>query len=60
MSFATQQIAMTGSAINGNKYKLCHYCEEKKLPEGGIQLTQRKWVCAACWVDKMKALRAMR
>ena len=51
---------MTGSAINGNKYKLCHYCEEKKLPEGGIQLSQRKWVFAACWVDKMKALKAMR
>ena len=57
MSFATQQIAMTGSAINGNKYKLCHYCEEKKLPEGGVQLSPRKWVCAACWVDKLKAMR---
>ena len=57
MSFAASQIALKGSPIHGSKFLLCHYCEEKKMPEGGIQLSPRRWVCAVCWVDKLRALK---
>jgi len=57
MSFAAHQISLPNSATTSNKYKLCHFCEEKKPPEGGVQLSPRRWICAVCWVDKMKAMK---
>jgi hypothetical protein len=54
MSFAAHQIALKGSAKNENAYKLCNFCEERKPPEGGIQLSPRRWLCAVCWVDKTR------
>ena len=57
MSFAKHQVSLRGSAVNGQPFKLCHKCEEKKPPEGGVQASPQRWYCAVCWVDKMKAKR---
>jgi hypothetical protein len=57
MSFAMHQISLPNSAKNSSQYKLCHKCEEKKPPEGGVQTSPRRWYCAICWVDKMKSMR---
>jgi hypothetical protein len=55
MSFAANQISLRGSHINGQPFKLCHRCEERRAPEGGVQASPHRWYCAVCWVDKMKA-----
>jgi len=57
MSFAAHQISLPNSLKNSSNYKLCHFCEEKKPPEGGIELSPRRWLCAVCWVDKTKMLK---
>jgi hypothetical protein len=57
MSFAANQISLAGSAKTSHQYKLCHFCEERKPPEGGIQLSPRRWLCAVCWVDKTRKVK---
>jgi len=32
-------------------FKLCNKCEEKKPPEGGIELGA-KWICHPCWINR--------
>tara|TARA_R110000868_G_scaffold18843_1_gene82119 strand:- start:1438 stop:1611 length:174 start_codon:yes stop_codon:yes gene_type:complete len=54
MSFARHQVSLKGSSVNGQPFKLCHRCETKKAPEGGVQTSAQRWYCAPCWVDKMK------
>jgi hypothetical protein len=55
MSFVKQQLHMPNST-NGNRnahpLKLCAKCEEKMPPEGGIDMTPRRWICAACWIRR--------
>jgi hypothetical protein len=54
VSFVKHQVSLKGSRINGQKFKLCNKCEEKKPPEGGVQTGPQRWYCAVCWVAKMK------
>ena len=50
--FAKQQMDI-GSRQPIHPLKLCNKCEEKRPPEGGIQLSPSKWYCAACWAKKV-------
>ena len=50
MSFTKKQIEMPQSSINAHKFKLCNKCEELRPPEGGINMSPSKWICAHCWV----------
>lgn len=55
MSFVKNQLHMpksTDNLRNAQRLKLCTQCEEKKPPEGGIQMNPTRWICAACWVAK--------
>jgi hypothetical protein len=27
----------------------CHDCNRDRLPEGGVQMTAKRWICARCW-----------
>ena len=29
--------------------RTCGKCEEKRVPEGGVEVGQGKWQCAACF-----------
>lgn len=52
MSFVKQRIELPNSAntaVTAHKFKLCAKCEEKKPPEGGIDMGRGRWLCAACW-----------
>ncbi len=55
MSFVKQQLHMpksTDNMRNAQRLKLCAQCEEKKPPEGGIDIKPTRWICAACWTRK--------
>jgi hypothetical protein len=51
-------ISLAGSPTNAAPMKLCQgACKSDKPPEGGVQLTPAKWVCAGCWVAKQRKMR---
>lgn len=35
---------------SAHQFKLCQTCEQQRAPEGGIQLSPKRWVCATCWI----------
>jgi hypothetical protein len=42
--------------LNGNCYahklQLCSKCNKEKPPEGGVEMSATKWICASCWTDR--------
>lgn len=55
MSFVKQRIELPNTSTaprNAHRFKLCNKCEEKKPPEGGIEMSSTRWLCAACWTHK--------
>lgn len=46
-----KNLVLPNSSMNEGKFKNCFKCEEKKPPEGGIEMGQ-KWMCANCWIIK--------
>jgi hypothetical protein len=44
--------------LNGNvhahahKLRLCNKCEEMRPPEGGVQMSAARWICASCWTNR--------
>lgn len=49
--FVKQQLEI-GSNQPIHKYKVCSKCEETKPPEGGIDMSPTKWMCAMCWTNR--------
>jgi|AntAceMinimDraft_1070359.scaffolds.fasta_scaffold26814_1 hypothetical protein len=35
--------------LTGRPFKECGKCEEMCPPEGGIEVSAIKWLCASCW-----------
>jgi len=35
-----------------HRFKLCSKCNQEKPPEGGIEMSATRWICAACWTHK--------
>jgi hypothetical protein len=52
MSFTTIHLQL-GSKQPVHKYQLCNKCEEMRPPEGGIQMSAAKWICACCWTKRV-------
>jgi len=50
--FVKRQIDI-GSKQPIHQLQLCNKCEEKRPPEGGIQMNPSKWYCASCWAKKV-------
>lgn len=46
-----KSLVLPNSSVNEGKFKSCFKCEERKPPEGGIEMGQ-KWMCANCWIIK--------
>lgn len=55
MSFVRKQLALGDTPRNSHPFRLCFKCEEKKPPEGGMDMGSGRWMCAVCWT-----LRAVR
>ena len=50
--FIKQQLSIGGKQPV-HQTKECNKCNEMKVPEGGIQMSQNKWYCAGCWAHKV-------
>jgi hypothetical protein len=59
--FYKQQLTLN-SEQPVHKYKQCGKCSEMRAPEGGVEMSPTKWVCAACWIGRTtkKNLRNMK
>ena len=52
MSFTNQHLAL-GSKQPVHQLQLCNKCEEMRPPEGGIQMSAARWICACCWTKRV-------
>lgn len=54
MSFVKQQVVLAKSGLtSGHSKRVCSVCEKTRVPEGGIEMGG-KWVCAVCWVNRVR------
>jgi hypothetical protein len=51
-NFVNNHIRLNGN-VHGHKLRLCNKCEEKKPPEGGVQMSAARWMCASCWTNRV-------
>jgi len=51
-NFVNNHIRLNGN-MHGHKLRLCNKCEEKKPPEGGVQMSASRWICASCWTNRV-------
>ena len=51
--FAKRQLVIGDGRQPVHKYKLCNKCEEMRPPEGGVQMSPSKWLCAVCWTRRI-------
>jgi hypothetical protein len=42
-------ISLPNSRASSSNYKVCDRHKEATVPEGGVQLTPTRWICAKCW-----------
>ena len=52
MSFVSNHLQL-GSKQHVHQLQLCNKCEEKRPPEGGIQMSAARWICACCWTKRV-------
>ena len=53
MSFVNEPLLLNDDAPRpSHKFKLCDKCLKSKPPEGGIEMSKTKWICAVCWTRK--------
>ena len=50
-NFVNNHIRLNGN-VHGHKLQLCNKCEEMRLPEGGVQMSASRWICASCWTNR--------
>ena len=49
-NFVNNHVRLNGNC-HGHKLKFCNKCEEIKPPEGGVQMSAARWICASCWTN---------
>jgi hypothetical protein len=55
MSFVKNQIILPNTVAHGRSsgaFKLCGKCNKDKPPEGGIEMSPTRWICAVCWTTR--------
>ena len=51
-NFVNNHVRLNGN-VHGHKLRLCNKCEEMKPPEGGVQMSAARWICASCWTNRV-------
>lgn len=45
-----RQIVLPGSLKSDAPGRLCQgSCGQQRAPEGGVQISAKRWICGACW-----------
>lgn len=52
MSFVKSPLKLQDTQRAVHPFKLCNKCEEKKPPEGGMDMGNGRWMCAVCWTHR--------
>lgn len=52
MSFLKNGINLPKTPVHANKMQTCSKCLKEKPPEGGVEMSATKWVCASCWTNR--------
>jgi hypothetical protein len=52
MSFLKNGINLPQTPVRANKMQICSKCLKEKPPEGGVEMSATKWVCASCWTNR--------
>lgn len=56
MSFVKTHLLLSNKSVaarNGHRFKLCGKCSQSKPPEGGIDMSPTRWICASCWTIRV-------
>ena len=54
MSFVKQNINLNGNRKQPvHPQRMCSKCNEMRVPEGGIEMRPGRWICAACWTNRV-------
>ncbi|WP_191819551.1 hypothetical protein [Limnohabitans radicicola] len=46
---ASVAFSLAGSRTTSKHFRLCNWCEKKKLPESGVEMGKGLWKCGHCW-----------
>ncbi len=51
-NFVNNHLRLNGN-VNGHKLQLCNKCLRQKPPEGGVEMSATRWICASCWTNRV-------
>jgi len=51
-NFVNNPVRLNGN-VHGHKLQLCNKCALEKPPEGGVEMSATRWLCASCWTDRI-------
>ena len=51
-NFVNNHIRLNGN-VHGHKLQACNKCNQMKPPEGGVEFSATRWICASCWTDRV-------
>jgi hypothetical protein len=51
-NFVNNPVRLNGNC-HGNKLQKCNTCLVEKPPEGGVEMSATRWLCASCWTDRI-------
>jgi hypothetical protein len=51
-NFVNNHLRLNGN-VHGHKLQMCSKCLNEKPPEGGVEMSATRWMCASCWTDRV-------
>ena len=50
-NFVNNHVRLNGNR-HSHKLQMCSKCLRDKPPEGGVEMSATRWICASCWTDR--------
>ena len=50
-NFVNNHVRLGGNC-HAHKLQMCGKCLRDKPPEGGVEMSATRWICASCWTDR--------
>ena len=51
-NFVNNPVRLNGN-VHGHKLQKCNVCLVEKPPEGGVEMSATRWLCASCWTNRV-------